>query len=198
MNINDYNFAGKKAIVRVDFNVPLQDGKITDDTRIRGAVPTLKLILEKGGALIIMSHMGKPKGKVKPELSLGQIKDAVAKALDTTHIHVTSNRSYNNEDALASAIYLAYVHALNEYTIIKEMTAGKGFADVVFIPAFTDKPAMVIELKRNGTTESAIKQIKERQYFEPLKLYKGRLLLVGINYDEKKQKHTCKIEEWNM
>lgn len=124
--------------------------------------------------------------------------DAVAKALDTTHIHVTSNRSYNNEDALASAIYLAYVHALNEYTVIKEMTAGKGFADVVFIPAFTDKPAMVIELKRNGTTESAIKQIKERQYFEPLKLYKGRLLLVGINYDEKKQKHTCKIEEWNM
>lgn len=124
--------------------------------------------------------------------------DAVAKALDTTHIHVTSNRSYNNEDALASAIYLAYVHALNEYTVIKEMTAGKGFADVVFIPAFTDKPAMVIELKRNGSTESAIKQIKERQYFEPLKLYKGSLLLVGINYDEKKQKHTCKIEEWNM
>ena len=67
-----------------------------------------------------------------------------------------------------------------------------------FIPAFTDKPAMVIELKRNGSTESAIKQIKERQYFEPLKLYKGSLLLVGINYDEKKQKHTCKIEEWNM
>lgn len=124
--------------------------------------------------------------------------DAVAKALDNTHIHVTTNRSYNNEDALASAIYLAYIHALNEYTIIKEMTAGKGFADVVFIPAFTDKPAMVIELKRNGTTESAIKQIKERQYFESLKLYKGRLLLVGINYDEKKQKHTCKIEEWEI
>ena len=86
MNINDYNFAGKKAIVRVDFNVPLQDGKITDDTRIRGAVPTLKLILEKGGALIIMSHMGKPKGKVKPELSLGQIKDAVAKALGVSEV----------------------------------------------------------------------------------------------------------------
>ncbi|MBR4367273.1 MAG: phosphoglycerate kinase [Bacteroidaceae bacterium] len=81
MNINDYNFAGKKAIVRVDFNVPIQNGKITDDTRIRGAVPTLKLILEKGGALIIMSHMGKPKGKVKPELSLKQIVPAVSEAL---------------------------------------------------------------------------------------------------------------------
>ncbi|MCR5313650.1 MAG: phosphoglycerate kinase [Bacteroidaceae bacterium] len=81
MNIQDYDFSGKKAIVRVDFNVPLQDGKITDDTRIKGALPTLKLILEKGGALIIMSHMGKPKGKVKPELSLKQIVPAVSAAL---------------------------------------------------------------------------------------------------------------------
>ena len=81
MTINEYNFAGKKAIVRVDFNVPLQDGKITDDTRSRGALPTLELILEKGGALIIMSHMGKPKGKVKPELSLKQIVPAVSEAL---------------------------------------------------------------------------------------------------------------------
>ncbi len=81
-NINDYNFAGKKAIVRVDFNVPLNEkGEITDDTRIRGALPTLKKILADGGSLILMSHMGKPKGKVKPELSLGQIVDAVFAAL---------------------------------------------------------------------------------------------------------------------
>lgn len=81
-NINDYNFAGKKAIVRVDFNVPLNEkGEITDDTRIRGALPTLKKILADGGSLILMSHMGKPKGKVKSELSLGQIVDAVSAAL---------------------------------------------------------------------------------------------------------------------
>lgn len=80
-NINSYDFKGKKAIVRVDFNVPIQDGKITDDTRIRGALPTLKKILADGGSLIIMSHMGKPKGKVNPKLSLIQIKDVVAKAL---------------------------------------------------------------------------------------------------------------------
>ena len=80
-NINSYDFTGKKAIVRVDFNVPLKEGKITDDTRICGALPTLKLILEKGGSLIIMSHMGKPKGKVKPELSLSQIVDAVSEKL---------------------------------------------------------------------------------------------------------------------
>ncbi len=83
-NIDSFNFAGKKALVRVDFNVPLdENGHITDDTRIRGALPTLKKILNDGGSLIIMSHMGKPKGKVNPKYSLSQIKDAVAKALGT-------------------------------------------------------------------------------------------------------------------
>ncbi len=87
MTIDNYKFAGKKAIVRVDFNVPLdENGNITDDTRIRGAVPTLKHILEEGGALIIMSHMGKPKGKVAAKYSLGQIKDAVAKALGVAEV----------------------------------------------------------------------------------------------------------------
>ena len=82
MTIDNYNFAGKKAIVRVDFNVPLdENGNVTDDTRIRGALPTLEKILNDGGSLIIMSHMGKPKGKVNPKYSLGQIKDVVAKAL---------------------------------------------------------------------------------------------------------------------
>ncbi len=82
MTINEFNFAGKKAIVRVDFNVPLdENGKITDDTRIRGALPTLKKILADGGATIIMSHMGKPKGKVDAKKSLGQIREAVEKAL---------------------------------------------------------------------------------------------------------------------
>ena len=82
MNINDYKFAGKKAIVRVDFNVPLdENGKITDDTRIRGALPTLKKVLDEGGSLIIMPHMGKPKGKVNAKYSLSQIVDAVSEKL---------------------------------------------------------------------------------------------------------------------
>ena len=82
MKINDFNFAGHKAIVRVDFNVPLdENGNVTDDTRIRGALPTLKKVLADGGVLIMMSHMGKPKGKVKPELSLSQIVKNVSDAL---------------------------------------------------------------------------------------------------------------------
>ena len=86
---------------------------------------------------------------------------AVAAALDVSHIHVTSNRSYNNEDALQSAIYLAYIYALNKYTVVKEMTTGKGFADVVFIPFVEQVPAMIIELKRNGSADSAIDQIRQ-------------------------------------
>lgn len=82
MTIDKFNFAGKKAIVRVDFNVPLdENGKITDDTRIRGALPTLKKILSDGGSLIIMSHMGKPKKNPDMKFSLGQIVDAVSEKL---------------------------------------------------------------------------------------------------------------------
>ena len=82
MTIDQFNFAGKKAIVRVDFNVPLdENGNVTDDTRIRGALPTLKKILSDGGAVIMMSHMGKPKGKVNAKLSLSQIVKPVSEAL---------------------------------------------------------------------------------------------------------------------
>ncbi len=82
MKIEDFSFAGKKAIVRVDFNVPLdENGNVTDDTRIRGALPTLKKVLADGGSLIMMSHMGKPKGKVNPKLSLKQIVKNVSEAL---------------------------------------------------------------------------------------------------------------------
>lgn len=122
--------------------------------------------------------------------------NAVAQALDASHIHVTSNRSYNNEDALASAIYLAYLYALNEYTAIKEVTAGKGFADVVYIPLDASKTALVIELKRNDSAESGIEQITSKRYFDCLSQYKGNLLLVGINYDEQTKTHEAKIEKY--
>ena len=82
MTIDQFNFAGKKAIVRVDFNVPLdENGNVTDNTRIKGALPTLKKILADGGAVIMMSHMGKPKGKVNPKMSLSQIVKPVSEAL---------------------------------------------------------------------------------------------------------------------
>ena len=130
--------------------------------------------------------------------------DAVAKSLDESHIHVTSNRSYtrskqgrmSEEDALQSAIYLSFIYALNKYTIIKEMTTGKGFADVVFIPFVPNHPAMIIELKRNGSTESALTQIREKCYFDSLSAYSGDLLFVGVNYDEASKTHECRIEKF--
>ena len=128
------------------------------------------------------------------EATIAGDEDAVAKALDISHMHVTSNRSYNNEDALQSAIYLAYLYALNKYTIVREMTAGKGFADVVFIPFVENYPAMVIELKRNGTAESGLTQIRNKEYYDSLTHYQGNMLLVGISYDEKEKTHTCIIE----
>ena len=102
MTINDYKFAGKKAIVRVDFNVPLdENGNITDDTRIRGALPTLKKVLNDGGSLIIMSHMGKPKGKVNPKMSLSQIVDAVSEKLGAP---ITFVDDCQKADAQAAAL----------------------------------------------------------------------------------------------
>ncbi|MDD6438524.1 MAG: phosphoglycerate kinase [Prevotella sp.] len=102
MTIEQFNFAGHKAIVRVDFNVPLdENGQVTDDTRIRGALPTLKKVLADGGALIMMSHMGKPKGKVKPELSLSQIVGNVSKALG---VDVKFAKDAGNADAEAAAL----------------------------------------------------------------------------------------------
>ena len=96
---------------------------------------------------------------------------------------------------MSCVISLAYYSAMNEYTIVRELPSGKGFADIVFIPKKkSDKPALVVELKYNKTAESAIKQIKDKRYTEKLKEYEGNMLLVGINYDDKK-KHQCIIEK---
>ena len=164
-------------------------------------IPNLEIRKEWANAVAVMSDYESTDNIIRAskELLSATIKgdeEAVAKALDESHIHVTSNRSYNNEDALQSAIYLAYIYALNKYTVIKEMTTGKGFADVVFIPFVPDIPAMIIELKHNKCAESALDQIKEKKYFDSLKEYKGGLLFIGVNYDEKDKTHECRIEKF--
>ena len=166
-------------------------------------IPNLEISREWAMAIATMSDYEATDNIIKAskELlseTLKKNEAAVAAALDESHIHVTSNRSYNNEDALASAIYLAYIYALNKYYIFKEVTAGKGFADVLFVPFKQDVPAMVIELKHNKCAESAIDQIRNKQYFEPLRDYKGGLLFVGVNYDEKEKTHECRIEEFTV
>ena len=121
--------------------------------------------------------------------------DAVANALDAAHTEVTSNLTYNDEHCFHSAICLAYFYANTRYTLVKELPTGKGYADLALIPFLPNIPAMVIELKHNKSSESALQQIKDKKYDDALKHYRGNLLFVGINYDEKTKKHECKIEK---
>jgi phosphoglycerate kinase len=84
-NINNYDFTNKKTLIRVDFNVPLnEDLEVTDNTRIRAAVPTIKKVLEKGGAVILMSHLGRPKNGPEAKFSLKNIVSEVSKLTGTT------------------------------------------------------------------------------------------------------------------
>ena len=128
------------------------------------------------------------------EATMAMDADEVAKALDRSHELVTSSLSYNNEQSLQSAIILAYYYASSDYTIIKEMDGGKGYADVVMIPLTPERPALVIELKKDKSEGKAIRQIKEKHYHSGLELYRGNTLLVGINYDSKTKEHRCVIE----
>lgn len=124
----------------------------------------------------------------------------VAEEIDKIHLEATSALTYNNETALSCVISLAYYSAKSYYLIKRELPAGKGFADMVFIPRkmYPDKPAMIVELKWDQTAEAAIAQIKKKEYFKSLDGYQGPLLLVGINYDKKAKKHTCIIEPFDM
>lgn len=123
---------------------------------------------------------------------------AVAKAIDEVHLANTSVLAYHNELSLSCVITIAYYTAQKDYTLVRELPTGKGFADIVFIPRkYVDKPAFIIELKWNQSAEGAIKQIKDKQYTGVLEEYKGNLLLVGINYDKKNKSHECIIEKYN-
>jgi hypothetical protein len=125
--------------------------------------------------------------------------EEVAEYISQVHMDNTSILQYNDENSLSCVITLAYYNAINDYTIIREMPAGLGFADIVYIPKHgSDKPAMVVELKYNQKAKTAIGQIKAKQYPKSLEKYKGNLLLVGINYDKNTKEHTCEIEEMEM
>ena len=123
--------------------------------------------------------------------------EQVSKAIEQAHFE-TSHIQYNDENALSYTISLALYAARNFYTIHRELAGGKGFADLVFIPKkqFAEKPALVVELKWDKSAESAIKQMKEKKYFESLEEYQNNMLLVGINYDKKTKEHVCKIEKY--
>ena len=121
--------------------------------------------------------------------------DAIAAGVEKAHEEI-SILQYNDENSLSCTIHLAFYFAREYYTMVRELPAGKGFADVCMIPRphHRDKPAIVIELKWDKSAVGAIEQIKEKQYGNVLKDYQGNLLLVGINYNKTTKKHECVIE----
>ena len=166
-------------------------------------IPNLEVRKEWNNAIEDMPEYSKTDEIIKAseellEQTLLKNSDAVAKALDNTHLHVSSSRNYNNENALAAAVYIAFVHALNYYNCFKELSTGKGFADLVYVPVVKspEHPAIIIELKHNQSTGKALQQIQNKQYFDALSNYNGNLLFVAINYDKDTKKHECEITEW--
>ena len=123
--------------------------------------------------------------------------EAVARGIDAAHDEHTSILSYNDENSLACVLSIAYYYAVNDYVIHREYATGKGFADLVLIPRKNvDSPAIVIELKYNQDADTAISQIKRRNYPEKVAQYAKNLLLVGINYDRDTKQHECHIEKY--
>ena len=129
-------------------------------------------------------------------LAQNGVAEEVAAALDKAHSEVSSVLNYNFESSLQAAIILAFYTARTKYTIIQELPAGYGFADVGFIPLSKKDPAMIIELKCNHDADTAIKQIKNKNYPKAFENYLDNLLLIGVNYDKTTKVHECKIEKY--
>ena len=122
--------------------------------------------------------------------------EKVAELIDKAHSDNTSILKYNDENSLSCVISLAYYSARKSYIVERELPAGKGFADLIFLPRKNNSnPAMIVELKYNKSAEGAIEQIKKKQYADSLKDYSGEILLVGINYNKDTKKHDCVIEK---
>ena len=129
-------------------------------------------------------------------LAQNGVAEEVAAALDKAHTEVTSALNYNFESSLQAAIIFAFYTARTKYTIIQELPAGYGFADIGFIPINKKDPAMIIELKCNHDADTAIKQIKNKNYPKAFENYLDNLLLVGVNYDKNTKIHECVIEKY--
>ncbi len=130
------------------------------------------------------------------EDTLSGREECVARGLDRAHTQVASILTYNDENSLGCAVSLAYYSARKDYKMVREMPAGRGFADVVFLPLPSCvKPAVIVELKYDRSVRSAISQIREKQYPQVLEGYSGEIVLVGVNYDKDSKEHSCVIEK---
>ena len=131
------------------------------------------------------------------DATLASDAETVAHMVDKAHDEHTSILSYNNENSMACVLSIAYYYAHNDYIFHRELPTGKGFADLVLIPRKNvDKPALVLELKYDHDTQTAIDQIRQKNYPAKIAEYVGDILLVGINYDREQKTHSCQIATW--
>ncbi len=149
--------------------------------------------IEDGGWEEIMKAIRSSDELLKATLDCNEEK--VSELIDRAHSDNTSILKYNDENSLSCVISLAYYSARKTYIIEREIPAGKGYADLVFRPRKNNSsPAMIVELKYDGSAKGAIEQIRKKQYADCLRDYSGEVLLVGINYDKNDKRHACKIE----
>ena len=120
--------------------------------------------------------------------------ETMVEIIQYTHDIYTSVIKYNDENSLSCIITIAYISAIENYNIVREMPAGIGFADFIFFPKDISKPSFIIELKKNSTSEEALNQIFEKRYDLALKDYKGKKLAIGISYDSNLKKHSISIQ----
>jgi hypothetical protein len=119
----------------------------------------------------------------------------VARMVGEAHTANTSLITYSNENSMACVLAIAYYYAHADYIFHRELPTGKGFADLVLLPRKNvTKPAIVLELKCNRSAKSAISQIRKKEYTEKVAQYSGEMLLVGISYNKKTNRHDCRIE----
>ena len=173
-----------------------------DSEREEAFIPNREIVREFENAMSVggwpeVMHVLKASEKLLED-TLRCDEESVAEGLDQAHTEVASILTYNDENSLGCAIGLAYYSARKDYKLIRELPTGHGFADVVFLPLpFSNKPALVVELKYDKSAETAISQIKDRRYTQALEGYAGEILLVGVNYDRdnRNKPHSCVIEK---
>ena len=134
------------------------------------------------------------------EATLSMDSGTVAEKIEKIHMEYASSVQYNNESSLSSVLTIAYLSSMQFYfKPVRELPTGKGFADFIFIPKpeyRAEYPALVVELKWNQNVNTAIQQIRDKNYPDSIEAYTGDILIVGISYDKKSKKHLCKIEEY--
>ena len=176
-------------------------GYLAYDSREEAFIPNKEIIGEFENAMSVsgwpeIMRILKASDKLLKDTLNGD-ESRVAEGLDRAHTEAASILTYNDENSLACAIGLAYYSARKDYRFIRELPAGHGFADIVFLPLpSVKKPALIVELKYDKTAYAAIQQIKDRQYTQALEGYVGEILAVGINYDRDNvnKPHSCVIE----